>query len=621
MSKSKNIDPSARTIGFLLLFVVAFIPLVCYFTQVPVRSDEVTVIRTGTAYNDFFSYTKSILIMISGVAIAAFLVFEIWGNNSLYIDFKSVPIILIGLYGILAFISTLLSGHLSVAFLGATERYEGLFVILCYIIFFIAAIAYSCDEKRSKFLLYGFMASGLILGFIGLLQIFDVPVFDNSFMSALLGGGLLEEGATLRVKFDSVFATLYNPNCAGLYFGMMATFFVVLSVFMPMNKPKILSIAAAVLTLLSAIGTDSVGGFLGLGCGIIFAVVIAIVYFIFKKKSKVATIASIVSVVVLVIASVVFLNSNAMTAQKIRIITDAVLSGQGLAESSNFYKDITIDGNTGNIHTANGIYSIVADGESSKFYHDDIEMTISNTEAATNEGGVHNTYNDGNITWEVYLYQTESLFNISIIANDNSQNEKYFMFGQTEEGLTFLDKAGNPVDISVPVDSIGFEGIERLGSNRGYIWSRSLPLVFSNLIIGAGPDCFEFEFPQNDVIGKVQFLNNPYIIIDKPHNMFLQHCINTGTLSCILLIVLFVGYIINTIKSIFNEDNKYLLALKFAISSAVIAYLAAAMTTDSVVSVAPVFWVLLGMGIGINFIGKVKSKEERELEKIKRKLK
>ncbi len=620
--KNKKFTSSDILMAVFLTIVIAIIPLVCKYTLVPLRGDELDTIRTGTGYGDVFSNTKAMLLMCMAVATALFLAFDIFSNEGFYLDIKASYIILIGAYGLLAIISAIFSNYKSVAFLGATERYEGLLIWLSYIVFFIAASSYAAAKKRAKLLLCGFILSGLLLGFIGLLQFMNIPVFDTEFVSKLVMGSSYQ-GTLLKIKFDSVFATLYNPNCAGMYFGMMSALFVMLAVFLPVkSKLKYASIIAAVLTLISTAGTSSVGGFLGLACGLGLSIIVAVCYFVFKKKSKITAVLSVASLIVIVAAVIIFVNSDAQIAQKIRIITDAVSSGETLDSSTNFYKDVNIEDSKGNVITANGIYTVVPNKEDTVLLHDNTEMTVSTTKPASDEGGIIKHYNDGDLSWDLYLYEGDNLYHYTLISTDSNGNEKYFMFGDIDNSFEFLDKFFNPVDLNADIPSYGFEGIERLGSNRGYIWSRSIPLLANNIILGAGSDCFEFEFPQYDVKSKLMYLNDPYVIIDKPHNMYLQFGINTGVLSLIVILALFLLYIGQTIKSIFNDTDSFTIALKLGILAGVTSYLASGLTTDSVVSVAPVFWVLIGMGFGVNMIGKkILTKEERQLEKMRKKIK
>ena len=120
------------------------------------------------------------------------------------------------------------------------------------------------------------------------------------------------------------------------------------------------------------------------------------------------------------------------------------------------------------------------------------------------------------------------------------------------------------------------------------------------VIVGHGPDTYHL-LPQHDFVGKFKYLLSGDIIVDKPHNMYLQTAANTGILSLIALLVLFIGYIISSI-SLYRKseyDNFYAVA-GFAIFVALLGYMGTGFFNDSIVSVAPVFWGLLGMGISCN---------------------
>jgi O-antigen ligase len=91
------------------------------------------------------------------------------------------------------------------------------------------------------------------------------------------------------------------------------------------------------------------------------------------------------------------------------------------------------------------------------------------------------------------------------------------------------------------------------------------------------------------------------IIVDKPHNLYLQTAVNTGVLSLISLLFFWGIYLVNSMKIYLKGNlNSYTEYMGAAIFLSITAYLVAGMFNDSIVAVAPLFWILLGMGIGIN---------------------
>jgi O-antigen ligase len=171
--------------------------------------------------------------------------------------------------------------------------------------------------------------------------------------------------------------------------------------------------------------------------------------------------------------------------------------------------------------------------------------------------------------------------------------------------LTILNE---PVDLDREVPSIGFDGLEHWGSGRGYIWSRSLPIALSRPVIGTGPDTYALVFPQDDVVGKLKFMANPYIVVDKPHNMYLQMAINTGILSLLAYLAIFTIYLKDALpqaaKGIAPGEEPWAHALRLGILVGMFGYMASALSTDSTVSVSPVFWVVLGLGFALSIRAK-----------------
>ena len=85
----------------------------------------------------------------------------------------------------------------------------------------------------------------------------------------------------------------------------------------------------------------------------------------------------------------------------------------------------------------------------------------------------------------------------------------------------------NRLDKMREIEKFGFEKHPGFASARGYIWSRTFPLLKYNMFVGSGPDTYVYEFPNDDYIGSkyVGFGNNINI---KPHNIFLQIWVQDG---------------------------------------------------------------------------------------------
>jgi len=167
-----------------------------------------------------------------------------------------------------------------------------------------------------------------------------------------------------------------------------------------------------------------------------------------------------------------------------------------------------------------------------------------------------------------------------------------------ENSLSFRNIYGNYKTLSYS-SSFGFEGNERMGSSRGYIWSRTLPLMFAKPYLGYGPDVFPLVFPQEDYIGKYYAYGTYNMIVDKPHNIYLQQAMNAGIPNLLVYLALLGIFIFMGFKRFvlnkFQFDNFYIPALL----TSVISYSIAGFFNDSSVHVAPVYWVMLGIGLSL----------------------
>lgn len=163
----------------------------------------------------------------------------------------------------------------------------------------------------------------------------------------------------------------------------------------------------------------------------------------------------------------------------------------------------------------------------------------------------------------------------------------------------------NPVN----AEYIGFEGKEKIGSSRGYIWSRTLPLLKNCLITGYGPDTYTYIFPQNDYLAKYysyqDFGEGFYITVDKPHNLYLQIFYGNGLIALIAFLGIVVFYLVDCFRLYaLRKEYRAEQIMGIAVMLGIVGYLAAGIFNDSVVHVAPVFWVLLGTGAALNTINR-----------------
>lgn len=122
---------------------------------------------------------------------------------------------------------------------------------------------------------------------------------------------------------------------------------------------------------------------------------------------------------------------------------------------------------------------------------------------------------------------------------------------------------------------------DNFGTKRMAIWKETLKIVPDNLVHGVGIDNMGVAFDGGPlIIGRK--------IIDKAHNEFLQILVTEG-IFCLICYLVFYGIIIykGSIRT-FKKKEIYLLL-------PVVGYLVQAMFNISVIEVAPIFYISLGL--------------------------
>lgn len=177
----------------------------------------------------------------------------------------------------------------------------------------------------------------------------------------------------------------------------------------------------------------------------------------------------------------------------------------------------------------------------------------------------------------------------------------YFTIGEDGTYYYFtqylkLDKIANPERASI------LEGKETLMSHRGYIWSLTLPMLRKYIFLGAGANSFFSIFPNDDYV-QVYNLGDTYKFIDKPHNMYLQQFIQIGGLGCVAFLVFFLWYLVSCCRLYWNCGFQTgLQRIGFGSMLGIFSYLVFGLTNDSMPVLAPLFWCLVGIGMGVNYL-------------------
>lgn len=133
-------------------------------------------------------------------------------------------------------------------------------------------------------------------------------------------------------------------------------------------------------------------------------------------------------------------------------------------------------------------------------------------------------------------------------------------------------------------------------------------MIRDHLLLGQGYGVFAYEFPQTDFVGKQLNWGISNVIVEKPHNLFLQIALGGGVWSLVLFLVL-VGGILRRWHLVERSgvagaawgDAWVLgsdlgeLVIVGGLGSGIIGYIIAGCVNDSTIFVGPLFWVFGGI--------------------------
>ena len=176
----------------------------------------------------------------------------------------------------------------------------------------------------------------------------------------------------------------------------------------------------------------------------------------------------------------------------------------------------------------------------------------------------------------VFVIKNKKWADLGIIILLISLVFMYMHFNGMTTLVHFLNGTKNETIKLISGDSNSSFGAKRLG-----VWKYSMMIAPHYFLHGAGIDNFAFAF------GGRAIRIGPYMF-DKAHNEYIQLLITQGIFAFISYLVLIGIVLFNGIKNSFKEKELYLVL-------PVIGYLVQAFFNISVIDVAPVFFLSLGL--------------------------
>lgn len=549
---------------------------------------------------DFFLYYKGIFIIIFGAFLLLFFlgerIFPDYKINDYPLKERSNRLIIgcVFIYILMVIISSMFSKYKEIVMLGSPTEGEGTLVLIAYMILFLAGLNYFCYEKSIKVLNKSLILFMTIIVILALIEFLYKPMFEIGFFQRFLGPDKYRELISSIKNKDyngMISLTMYNPN----YFGGLCILLFPISFTTLMNvKNKLQRAYLSLLSIgmiFSTIAAKSTASTYIVLFEILFLLIIYRRELIKRYKF---------TIIYLVTLIIVFISINIVSENKLLEISISALINKPsiINEKEKFIlKDIDLDGESLYVKGNNDSLIISVSGIDNintsdfKFYNKDKEEILPLIE------------ND-KITFNNEEFKAITVKNLKYgIVVDIGYNDT-MEFYITENGFKGVGQNGAVID-KIKRDEIVFPKLYDFATGRGYTWVNTLPILRRSILLGQGPGTFAMNFQQNDYVGLMNTHGSAKFVIDKPHNMYFQVATQTGILSLVALVIIFIISILKSINFYFkhggeNKNSYYTeFSLGLGIFIGILGFLILGLVNDSIVTVNPIFWILLGINFSI----------------------
>ena len=233
---------------------ILVVPLVVYLKVVPLDNELFGYWNGQRSNFDFFSFYKSrIVVGLAAVSLTGLLAGIATGQSGLR-QLPMVARLTLAGYAVLTIASAWGSPFWNVALNGFPDRYEGLFVLLSYIVMALASFAVFTTPARVELAAKCFAVSAIGVGVVGLLQYAGVDPLRSPRGQRLIVPAAYDPTA-LQLQFPAeartIYSTLFHYNYVGSYTALVLPFLLalVLAGAMSRSTRRLASVATVVIGL------------------------------------------------------------------------------------------------------------------------------------------------------------------------------------------------------------------------------------------------------------------------------------------------------------------------------------------------------------------------------------
>lgn len=546
---------------------------------------------------DFFLAWKMIAIITVGAVMTMLLLVQRFVKHN-RIRFESNFYALF-IYGVFVAVSALLSQYKHWVVCGSYQMFESVWVLFAYIMFCFYTYQYVRDESQIRSLLMWGGVGIVILTLIGTFQFIGLDFFKSKIGRLLItnpSNWKEIDKIQFQVPKHTVYATLYNQNFLSFYCGMMIPLILGLIIGCKKLAYRIVLIVVEILAMACMLGASSSSSWIALAGS---AVIVAFVLFSRKKKAfKTAGIVMGIGIAAVIAVCVLTPIGNAVSASLL-----GTPAGHAVREIDTTGDSIIMNINHKTLQVTYD-YNEVS-GEVSVNCMDENGKKLATTPLET--GSLTSVIDDKDyIGCAVTPMMVEDILAVDVTVDGHN-----WYFAKTkDDGYCMINQAGKLERYKSPEFSYLF--YDNALNGRGRIWDGVLPILRHYLLVGSGANTFIFAYPQNDYIYR-EYNNMQNTLDVKPHSLYLQQWVENGLIAMCAFLVFCLGYLVNCIRIYRKADlHESLTWTGIGLFTGVLAYLIVGIANDSNVCTAPVFWILLGLGMAVNRMLSEKLENENE---------
>lgn len=597
-SKKKQQRQPETAAGYLLpiIFCIGFVPVIVFYHSYKCLLWEYGWFDISEYIGDLFLYFKMVWFVAACIYILFCIIYwKLCSGKALLFSKSWIPLLV---YAVLTILSTFTSISIRSSLDGIWEQFEPVWALLgyCLLVYYVAMVITSTQNAVT---VLNFSLIGVALvALVGLTQAAGHDFYATKAGYELITPASYKQPLSFNFEPGRVYTSLYNPNYVGSYVALILPALITLFITTKFEKKAIWKHICYVLLFVSLLiclfASQSRAGILALGgLAVIFAVFMRKHLFKHWKFSLIA-LAGVAAIFVIVnVASGNVLLSRLGTmftpTQKEDVIRNIYTNDD----------NVTMEFSTGTLVLT---YSWNTDGSILIHAEDDAGKELSVVPSPDNPSQFVIEDSRFDFLWMISSpYTTGVCVYMPSTLKGEGFKDWHFSHEVEEDGTYYAIGSHNKHYKIVQPEYVKFlDDHSSLFNNRGYIWSRTLPLLSKYFFLGSGPDTFSIAFPNQDEVGLYNG-SHDCEIVTKPHNWFLQVAVQTGVPSLIALLVFLGIYFVDSIRLYWHsnfEDTGH--KLGFAIFLGTFGYVVTGIINDSTITVAPVFWGILGLGIAMN---------------------